>query len=162
MRDDIAGALNPHSVADAKAQALDLVAVVERDVGDDHAADADGRESADGCQLTGSADLNVDCFEGGLGFLGWKLVRKPPTRCSCDETEALLIIKPVDLVDDPVDVERQVRARFLDRTIMGEHFLRRVAANEKLADRNAETLDALHRLILGVSERLTELTPAMR
>ena len=43
--------MNPHSVADTKAQALDLVAIVERDVGDDHAADPDGRKPADGVSL---------------------------------------------------------------------------------------------------------------
>ena len=40
LRDDVAGALDAHAVADAKAEPRDLVAVVERDVGDDDAADA--------------------------------------------------------------------------------------------------------------------------
>ena len=41
LRDDVAGALDAHAVADAQAEPRDLVAIVERDIGDDHAADAD-------------------------------------------------------------------------------------------------------------------------
>ena len=41
LRDDVAGALDAHPVADANAEPLDLVAIVECHVGDDDAADAD-------------------------------------------------------------------------------------------------------------------------
>src|SRR5690242_20456017 len=51
LRDDVAGALDSHPVADAQAQPLDLVAIVERDVGDDHAADADRLQPPDRGQL---------------------------------------------------------------------------------------------------------------
>jgi hypothetical protein len=38
LRDHIAGALNAHSVPDAKPETSDFVAVVERHIGDDYAA----------------------------------------------------------------------------------------------------------------------------
>ena len=64
----------------AQAEPRDLVAVVERDVGDDHAADADRRQPPDRRQLAGAADLDVDRFERRLGLLGGELVREPPAR----------------------------------------------------------------------------------
>ncbi len=51
LRDHVAGALDSDAVADAQAQARDLVAVVEGDVGDDHAADADRRQRPTGVSL---------------------------------------------------------------------------------------------------------------
>src|SRR4051812_49997142 len=60
LRDDVAGALDADAVADAQAQPRDLVPVVERDIGDDHAADADRLQPTDRSQLAGSADLDVD------------------------------------------------------------------------------------------------------
>ena len=125
LRDDVAGALDAHAVADAQAQPLDLVAVVERDVGDDHAADADRLQPSDGRQLAGAADLDVDRLQRGFGFLGGKFVREAPARRARDEAEPLLPVEPVDLVDDAVDVERQVGAGLLDRAVMGEHLRRR-------------------------------------
>src|SRR3954451_14425271 len=44
LRDDVAGALDAHAVADAQAEPRDLVAVVKRDVGHDHTSDADRLE----------------------------------------------------------------------------------------------------------------------
>src|SRR5205823_6062053 len=63
LRDHVAGALDADAVADAEAEARDLVAVVERDVGDDHAADADRLQPPDGRELAGAADLDIDGFE---------------------------------------------------------------------------------------------------
>ena len=121
LRNHVARALDPDTVADAQAEALDLIAIVERDVGDDDAADANRRKPADGSKLAGAADLDVDRFKRRFGLLGGEFVRKAPARRTGDETEPLLQVEPVDLVDDSVDVERKVGARFLDRAIMGEH-----------------------------------------
>ena len=76
-----------------------------------HAADADRLEASHGSQLARAADLNVDGFQGGLGLLRRKLVRKPPARRAADEAEPLLPVEPLDLIDDHVDVERQVGPR---------------------------------------------------
>ena len=98
---------------------------MERDVGDDDAADADRLQPPDRGQLAGAPDLDVDRLERGLGLLGGELVRDAPARRAADVAEPLLPVEPVDLVDDAVDVERQVGARLLDRAIMGERLLER-------------------------------------
>ena len=128
LRDDVAGALDADAVADAQAQPRDLVAIVERDVGDDHPADADRLQPPDRRQLAGAADLDVDRLERRLGFLGGEFVREPPARRAADLAKPLLPVEPPDLVNDAVDVERQVGARLLDRAIMGERFLDGLAA----------------------------------
>ena len=101
----------------------DLVAVVERDVGDDHPADADRRQPPDRGQFAGPPDLDVDRLEHGLGLLGGEFVRQAPARRAADLAEPLLPVEPVDLIDHPVDVVGQVGARPLDRRIMGERFV---------------------------------------
>src|SRR3954454_23470609 len=51
LRDDVAGALDAHAVAFAQAEPRDLVAVVERHVGDDHSAHSDRLQAPDRSQL---------------------------------------------------------------------------------------------------------------
>ena len=120
LRDDVAGALDQHPVADAHAEPLDLVAIVQGRVGDGDAADADRLQPRDRGQLAGAADLDVDRLEHRLGLLGRELVGDRPARRLRDEAEPLLPVEPVDLVDDAVDVERQVGALRLDRPVMAE------------------------------------------
>src|SRR3954447_21216534 len=84
LRDDVAGALDAHAVADAQAEPRDLVAVVQRDVGDDDAPDADGLQAPDRRQLAGAADLDIDRLERGLGLFSWELVRERPPRSARD------------------------------------------------------------------------------
>ena len=84
-----------------------------------------------------------------------------PARRARDLAEPFLPVEAVDLVDHAVDVEWQVRARFLDGAIVREHFVDIAAADEQVGDGQAEALDALHRFILRVGEALTELAPAV-
>ena len=72
-------------VADAQTQTLNLITIVECDVGDDDSADTDWLEPANRRQLAGAANLDVDRFESRLGFLGGKFVREAPARRSGDE-----------------------------------------------------------------------------
>jgi hypothetical protein len=159
LRNNVPGALDAHPVTNAQAEPLDLVAVVQRHVGDDHSADADGRQAPDGRQLAGAPDLDVDRFQRRLRLLRRKLVREAPARGSRDEAQPLLQVEPVDLVDDAVDIEREVSPRLLDRAIVREHSVHVVAADEQLGDGNPEALNPLHRFILRVGERFAELTP---
>ena len=115
LRDDVAGALDADAVADAQAEPRDLVAVVERDVGDDHAADPDRVQPPDRGQLPGAADLDVDRFQSRLGFLGGEFVRQRPARRARHLPQPLLPVDPPDLIDDAIDIERQVGAGMLDR-----------------------------------------------
>src|SRR5690349_21253504 len=80
LRDHVTGALDAHAVAGAEAEALDLVAIVKRDVSNNHATNADRREAADGRQLAGAADLDVDRLERGFRFLSRKFVGEAPAR----------------------------------------------------------------------------------
>jgi hypothetical protein len=78
LRDDVAGALQDHRVADAQVAALDLVGVVERGVDDGDAADGHGAEAGDGGQGAGAADLDVDGLQDGARLLGGELVGDGP------------------------------------------------------------------------------------
>ncbi len=138
LRDDVAGALDANAVAFAQAEPGDFVAVVEGDVADDHAADADGGQATDRGQLSGAADLDLDPLERGLGLFGGEFVRDRPARRAADEAKALLPVETVELVDDAVDVERQVSAGLLDRGIVGERVRGVGAEAEALVDREAQ------------------------
>ena len=127
---------------------------MQRDVGDDDAADPDRLQPTDRRQLAGAADLDVDCLQRGFGLLGGELVGEAPARRAGDEAEPFLKVEPVDLVDDAVDIERQVRPRLLDRAVMSEHFVEAVTADEQLGDGKPEAFDPLHRFILGFGQRL--------
>src|SRR3546814_4410467 len=75
LRNHVARALDDDAVAGAHAEAADLVAVVERDVRHDDAADGDRGEPADGGELAGAADLDVDGLQGRLRALDRKRTR---------------------------------------------------------------------------------------
>src|SRR5678815_65362 len=99
LRNDIAGALDPDAVADAESQPSDLVAVVKRDVADDHATDADRFQTANRGQFASSTDLDVDRLERGFGLFRRKFVGQPPTRRSADLPQPLLPIEPSYLIN---------------------------------------------------------------
>ena len=82
-------------------------------------------------------------------FSAGNLCARPQRGARADLAEPLLPVEPVDLVDHAVDVERQVRARLLDRAIMGEHPSIASQRTSRSATGNAEALDPLHRLELG-------------
>src|SRR5690242_13241740 len=90
LRDDVAGVMDTDPVTDSKAEPLDLYALVQPDGGHEHAADPDGRQAADGRQLAGTADLDIDRFERRLGLLRGELVGKAPAWSSGDKAEAFL------------------------------------------------------------------------
>src|SRR5438552_17945880 len=125
LRNDVAGALDHDGVADPDVAALaqllavaadtpDVVLIVQRDVLHDDAADPDRLQLADRRERAGAADLNLDVAQHGHRALGRKLVRDAPARRARDETEPLLPVDAVDLVDDAVDVVVEMRSLFLD------------------------------------------------
>ncbi len=107
LGDDIAAALDGDEVANLDAEAFDLVGVVERGAGDGGAADEDGSECGDGCDLAGAADLEEDVFEFGDAGAGGEFVGDGPARGFAGEAEAALLRDGVDLEDDAVDLVRQ-------------------------------------------------------
>ena len=109
LRDDVAGAAHDHRVADADVLARDLVLVVQRGVGDDHAADRHRLELGGGRQRAGAADLDLDVEQARRRLLRRELVGDGPARRARDEAQPLLPVEPVDLVDDAVDVVAERR-----------------------------------------------------
>ncbi len=103
LRDHVAGALDANAVADAQSEALDLVAVVERDVGDDDAPDPDRLQPPDRGQLAGAPDLDVDRLQRGLRLLSGDFVRESPARRTRNETEPFLPVEAV-AAEGEVDV----------------------------------------------------------
>ena len=121
LRDDVAGALDRHRVADPHVQPLDLVLVVQRRVRHHHAADRHRLEPGDRRQRAGAPDLDVDrlerwssaCSAGNLCAIAQRGVRETkPSRC--------LQIEAVDLVDHAVDVVAERGALRLDLAVKGD------------------------------------------
>src|SRR6201999_4514752 len=105
---DVAATLDGDEVADLHAEAFDLVGVVERGAGDGGAADEDGSECSDGCDLAGAADLEEHVFELGDAGARGELVGDGPAWSFAGEAEAALLRDGVDLEDDAVDLVREL------------------------------------------------------
>ncbi len=125
LRDDVAGALHDHRVADAHVLARDLVLVVQGGVLHHDAADGDGIELGDRCERAGAADLDVDVAQDGGRLLGGEFVGERPARRAGAEAKALLQVEAIDLVDDAVDVVAEAGAALLDLPIGLKHLRRR-------------------------------------
>ena len=104
LRDDVAGALHDDGIADADVLARDLVLVVQRRVRDDNAADRNRLELCDRRQRASAANLNFNAAQHRRRLFGGELVRDGPARRARHESEPLLIIETVHLVDDAVDI----------------------------------------------------------
>ena len=65
LRDDVAGPLDDHGVADADVLLGDVVLVVQRRPADDDTAHGDGGEPGDGGEGPGAPDLDADVLDHG-------------------------------------------------------------------------------------------------
>ncbi len=101
-------------VADADVLARDLVLVVQRRVGNDHATHRNRLELGHRRQRARAAHLDLDIAQDRCRLLGRKLVRDGPSRRARHEAEPLLQIEPVHLVDDTVDIVAERRAPLAD------------------------------------------------
>ncbi len=88
LRNDIAGALHDHRVADANVLAGDFVLVVQRGVRHDDAADGDGLEARDRRQRAGAPDLNFDAAQDRRRALGREFMRRPPSAARARRSRA--------------------------------------------------------------------------
>ncbi len=136
LRDDVAGALDQHRVADADVPALadrlaviadaaNIVFVVQRRVGYDDTTHGHRLEPRHGRQCARTADLYLDRAQHGRRLLGRELVRGRPAWAARAKPEPFLKVEPVDLVDDAVDVIGQARPLGLDAAIARQHLLDR-------------------------------------
>ena len=103
LRNDVAGAVNEHGVADAQIQPLDLVHVVQGGVGDRHAAHEHRLQLRHRRDGAGAADLEVDVPHHRAGLLGRILVGDGPTRLARDLAETLAQPEVVHFHHRPVD-----------------------------------------------------------
>ncbi len=85
-----------------------FVFVVERGVGHGDTAYAHGFQARHRRQYSGAPDLHLDIDDLGQRFFGRVLVCHREPRRARHETERLLIVELVDLVDHPVDRVRQL------------------------------------------------------
>jgi hypothetical protein len=109
LGDHVAGPAHHHPVADAHVLAVDLALVVQRGVGDRHAADEHRLEARHRRDRPGAADLHVDAEQAGRHLLGRVLVGHRPARLAGDKAELLLAGQGIHLVNHAVDVEGQAR-----------------------------------------------------
>ena len=120
LGNDVAGALDDDRVSDTDVLARDLVLVVQGRTGDDDPADGHGRQIGHRGQGACPADLDGNLFEDRLRLFGGELVGDRPPRGPADETEALLPVEAVDLIDDAIDVVGQGGALVLQFLVDGE------------------------------------------
>ena len=110
----VAGTPHDHRIADADVLAAHFVFVVQRRVRDRRAADEHRREPRNRRDRAGAADLHVDREQLRERFLRGEFVRERKARRARHEAELVLLVAPVDLVDDAVDVVRQAVALLAD------------------------------------------------
>ena len=172
LRDDVAGALDHHGVADpdvaalaqllaVAADAADVILIVQRDVLHDDAADADRLELADRRERAGAPDLDLDIPEHGGGALGREFVRDRPARRPRDEAEPLLPVDAVDLVDDAVDVVVEPGALLLDLAVKRDQLLDRMADFRQRVGLEAAAFEPGDHAGLGIRRHLRHLSPGV-
>ena len=110
LRNNVAGSLNDNRIADADVFAFYFILIVKRSVRNDDAADVDRFQIGNGGQGAGAADLNSDVVDAGYGPLSRKFMRCRPAWRSCQVSESFLQGPAVDLVNNSVDIVRQVGA----------------------------------------------------
>ena len=120
LRDHVAGALQDHGVADPDVLARDLVGVVQGGVLDHHAPDRHRQQPRHRGDRAGAAHLDVDGLQDRPRALGGELACDRPAGRAGDETQALLPVQAVDLVDHPVDVKGEMRPDRLHPLVGGE------------------------------------------
>src|SRR6185312_14979127 len=85
-----------------------------RRVRHDDAANGDRLEPRHRRQRAGASDLDIDAVEDRRRLLGREFMRNRPARAARYEAEAVLPVKPVDLVDHAVDVVSERGALLAD------------------------------------------------
>ncbi len=107
FRNDVPGATHEDRVANPHVLAVQLIHVVQGRVAHRYAADEYRFEPGHGRQCPSPTHLELDVADDGEFFFRRKLVRDRPARCPRDESQNLLIVQAIDLVDDTVDVVAQ-------------------------------------------------------
>ncbi len=124
LRDDIAGALDAHHVADMDILARDLVGIVQGDIGHHHATDIDRLQPRHWRKRSHAADLNINGGQTRQGLLSRKLVGNGPARRARHEAQPALPVKSVDLIDHAIDIIAEAGTGMTDMIINLKQTLR--------------------------------------
>ncbi len=161
LRNDVAGALDAHRIADADVEPRDLVEIMQRRVLDHDAADRHRFELGHRRERAGAADLDLDVLDDGQRLLGGKFVRDRPARRARHEAETLLPVEAVDLVDDAVDVVIERGALRFDLAVERQQFLDRAADFGQRIGLEAARCEPFDHAGLRVRRHLAHLAPGI-
>ena len=153
FRDHVARAPDDHRVADHHVLAPDLVLVVQRGIGDGHAADEHRLEASHRRDGAGAPDLHVDADDFGRHLLGRELVGDGPAWLAGHESERVLQRERIDLVHDAVDLEGKAHPPGGNRLVeIGQ--LGRAMRNPPICiHRNAQGFERIEQRALGLGPR---------
>src|SRR5690606_17102277 len=152
LRDHVAGTAHDNAVADAHAQALDLIRVVQRGIADGDTADEHRLQSRHWRYRAGAADLKLDIEHARQLFLCGVFVRHRPARFARTKTELPLLTKAVDLVHHPVDIERQRIAARGDFTVIIDKPFRPDGNSAQIEYRKAELRQPVEQLAVRLAD----------
>ncbi len=105
LRNHIARALNDDRIADANVFAANLVLVVERRAGDEHACDIDRLQLRDGVETAGAPDLNRDRIDARRTCVAGNLYAVAQRGSRATIAEFLLQAEAVHLDHDAIYLE---------------------------------------------------------
>ena len=161
LRNDVAGALDRHRVADANVEPRDLFGIVQRGVLHHDAADGHRFELGDRRQKAGAADLDFDVPDDGRRLLGREFVRDRPARIARHEAEPLLPVEAVDFVDDAVDVVVEAGAPRLDLAVEFQQRIERAAHFGQRIGLKAAMLEPFDHAGLRLCRHFAHLAPGI-
>ncbi len=130
LRNDIACPLHDHCIADAnvvilltdtftlEAYALDVIFIVQRCIGDNHATNSNRLKACNRRQRARTSNLNVNAAQNRGCLLCRELVCDSPARATRAETKPCLQIQPVHFVDNAVDIVIELGTLKPNRPIM--------------------------------------------
>ena len=144
----VTGPPDDHRVPDLHILAPNLVFVVQRRIGHRHAADEDRLKARDRRDGPGAPDLDVDAQYFGGHLLGRIFVRHRPARLARHEPQLVLQRQRIDLVDDAVDFEGELRALARDRFVESRELERPARNGAVRVDRKAERFERVLHLAL--------------
>ena len=153
LRDHIAGALNDNAVANTDILAADFILIMQRGVGHHYTANRDWCQTGHRRQRAGASHLNIDFIQQGFSLFGGKFVRQRPARCACHLSKPFLIIMPVHLVDDAINIITKRGPLAADFGVMVQQPGNIAAAGRQAIDAEAKPLERCQKAGMGVGNR---------
>ena len=146
--------MNVDGVADADVLALYVIFVVKSGVLDSDAADEDRLQDGVGIEAAGSAHVDADVLENRGGLFGFELVGHRPAWLAGHVAQAVLDGDGVYLGHDAVGFVRQPGPLLFDLPVVGLDLFDGAALPVARVDLEAERLQVLHPLPVGIGNRL--------